>query len=152
MQFTDSVLSISNDTGSIRFLEYSVNSQGAETTGTVDDYELSKEIGTLYQGNVVFGSITFNLEDAGLNPIDVKIVSELGEVLSDTITIEAEEALALEIDVLPKTLVPLIDNELLIRVTDGENPVSIYYCPGSPVRHSVNSIGPNYVIFAIVRG
>ncbi|MDD5148124.1 MAG: carboxypeptidase-like regulatory domain-containing protein [Candidatus ainarchaeum sp.] len=123
--FTASVLKIANATEGIRFLDYTVRDAfGLESKGTVNGYELQKEIGDMQKNSAVFGAITFIAEKDGANPVDISIVSDTGSAFSESIIVDVEPAKEMQITLLPKTIVPLIDNELLIKVTDGNKPVS----------------------------
>ncbi len=124
--FTNSSIEFGSQGDGLRFEDYAItDATGKRSEGSVEGYLLSKEIGTMRDGSSVFGFIDFRTEKEGSNPLTIVIKSNNQPVLSDAVDIRVEAAEQLQIDVLPKEIIPMIDNMILVRVSDESNePVS----------------------------
>ena len=123
--FSASQLSIKDRTSSISIQSYKVKTaSGDEKSGQNSASEVSVSVGELSKDSVVAGEISFEAKKDGTVPLDITITSGSGtvsEVYRKTIYIKALAAKKLNIDVLPKVIVPLINNNILVRVTDAES-------------------------------
>ncbi|HLD58567.1 MAG TPA: carboxypeptidase regulatory-like domain-containing protein [archaeon] len=158
-EFGNAILKISNETGAVKFFDYTIRDAfGVESKGTVNDYLLEKEIGTMQKNSVVFGNIVFLAEKDGANPIDISISTDNGKVFSDSIVVNVEAAKEMQISLLPKIIVPLIDNELLVKVSENETGireaiVTIYLNGNSLFSGKTNANGElNYKLQAPAAG
>ncbi len=128
--FSSSVLSVRDKTGSISIESYRVRAaSGEERTSQRAGTEFSAAVGEIGKDSVVSGEMVFEAKKEGTVPLEVYIVSGTGtqsEVYRKTVYVKILPAKKLGIDVLPKIIVPLINNNVLIRATDGDsaNPIS----------------------------
>ncbi len=124
--FTNSTIEFGSQGDGLRFEDYAItDATGKRSEGSVEGYLLSKEIGTMSKGSSVFGFVDFRTEKEGSNPFTIVIKSNSQPVLSEGIDISVEAAEQLQLDVLPKEIIPMIDNQILVRVSDeSDEPVS----------------------------
>ncbi len=122
--FSQAQLSLKDGTGSIAIESYTVRTAaGQELSGTGVGSQVSLPVGELSQDSVVGGEVTFSAKKEGNVPIEVAITSGSGQgsqsiVYQKTIYIRLLPAAGLGVDVLPKIIVPFINNNILVRVTD----------------------------------
>ncbi len=117
--FTDAEIEIGSKTDGLRFGDYVVtDATGIRSEGTVGGYLLAKEIGDMRQDSSVFGSVEFKAEKEGSNILTIVIKSNNQVVFTTTINVRVEAADTLNIDMIPKEIIPMIDNQVVLRVTD----------------------------------
>lgn len=118
--FGNSTLSIKDRTGSIAISSYKVvTALGESRQGQAVGSELSVSVGDIGKDNVVSGEINFRTKKEGTIPIDVSIVSSANaktEVYRKTIFLKVQPANSMTVDIVPKVIVPLINNNILVRV------------------------------------
>lgn len=133
--YTNSSIEFGSKGDGLRFGKYSItDAVGIESQGTVQGYLLSKEIGDLRKESSVSGSIEFKTEKEGSNVLTMVIKSNNQPVLSEAIDIRVEAAEQLRIDIIPKEIIPGIDNKILVRATDGK---------GEPVSNAIVAVSIN---------
>lgn len=121
--------------------DYSITDAfGQAFTGTAQS-DIENGIGTLQQDSVVSGKVRFSTKSEGDNAIILIIKSsDNAEILRETIIVNVPEAKTLNIDVLPKQLVPFIDNQLLVKVSGEDN---------APIENAVVGVASNGKTIAI---
>jgi len=120
--FTNGEIEFGSKGDGLRFENYAVtDSSGLRSEGLVEAYTLSKNIGNLRKGSSTFGFIEFKAEKEGSNIFTIVIKSNNQAVLNETIDIKVDAAEQLQLDVIPKEIIPMIDNEVLVRVSDESN-------------------------------
>ena len=124
--FTNAEIELGSKGDGLRFEDYAItDATGLRSEGTVEGYAFSKEIGDMRNESSVFGFIDFTTEKEGSNILTVTIKSNNQPVLTETIDIKVAPAEQLEIDIIPKEIIPGIDNKVLVRVSGNlEEPVS----------------------------
>lgn len=124
--FTNAEISLGSRGDGLRFGDYAItDAAGLRSEGSVEGYEFSKEIGDMRKESSVFGFIDFETEKEGSNILTIDIKSNNLPVLSETVDIKVAAAEQLQLDIIPKEIIPGIDNKVLVRVRDeAENPVS----------------------------
>ena len=124
-KYTDSTLKIANESGGLKIKEYTITTPAGKTIAKkLDSYTFEEELGTLGEGSLLTGTLTLETEKEGANLLDIKITADKEEIFSYSITTEVEAAKEMFLDMLPKAVVPYIDNKLLFRVTDKDtNPI-----------------------------
>ena len=111
----------SSEQNGLRFGAFSITgAHGKTSTGVSGTGEVRTGIGSLSKDSVVFGTVDFRTISDGLNTLRIRIISKNREVFNEIIDVSVEPALALEIDTVPQEIVPLIDNDVLVRVKDEE--------------------------------
>ncbi|MCX6798862.1 MAG: carboxypeptidase regulatory-like domain-containing protein, partial [Candidatus Diapherotrites archaeon] len=124
--FTNSVIEFGSKSDGLRFRNYSVtDAVGVKREGVADKYSFSAPIGDLKRESYVFGSVEFKAEKEGNNILTIVIKSNNTAVLTETINVKVAAAMQLQLDVIPKEIIPFIDNQLLVKVSDeNSQPVS----------------------------
>jgi hypothetical protein len=124
--FTNAEIELGSKGDGLRFENYAItDATGLRSEGTVEGYAFSKEIGDMRKESSVFGFIDFKTEKEGSNILTITIKSNNQPVLTETIDIKVAAAEQLRLDIIPKEVIPGIDNKVLIRVTgEAEEPVS----------------------------
>lgn len=126
--FGASQLLIRDKTSSIAIASYKVRTAlGEERTGTNSASQVSVAVGDISGNSVVGGEIVFDARKEGTVPVELSIVSGSGSasvVYSKTIYVKILPARKMNIDIVPKILVPLVNNNILVHVTDGDDAVS----------------------------
>ena len=108
----------------LRFGAFSITgADGKIVSGNPATSEARAGIGSLGVDSAVFGTIDFRTIKDGLNTLRIRILSGQREVFNEIIDVVVEPALALQLEVIPKEIIPLIDNDLLLRVKDEEGKV-----------------------------
>ncbi|MFH1390918.1 MAG: carboxypeptidase regulatory-like domain-containing protein, partial [Candidatus Diapherotrites archaeon] len=115
-------LSIKDRSSGISIDSYKIKTAlGEEREGQGVGSEVSVAVGELRKDSVVGGEIIFETKKEGTIPLEISVISGTEnaiEVYKKTIFVKILPAEELNIDVLPKIIVPLINNNLLVRVTD----------------------------------
>ncbi|MBU1120836.1 carboxypeptidase regulatory-like domain-containing protein [Candidatus Micrarchaeota archaeon] len=124
--FDNVELEIKNELKGLQLKNYSIEgSQGIGKEG-----KIVVPVGSVSEGTMINGMIEFNAKKEGPNKLELSLVSsseEMGKenVFQKTIKIDTKAQGEMKIDLLPKILVPFINNNLLIRISDtDENPLS----------------------------
>ncbi|MCX8190450.1 MAG: Ig-like domain-containing protein [Candidatus Diapherotrites archaeon] len=90
---------------------------GSEQKGTAEK-ELLVNLGSFRQNSSVSGTLQFSTLKEGDIPLKILIEDASGIVFEHVITIKVAPARELSLDVVPKILIALVDNEVLFRFTD----------------------------------
>ncbi len=118
-------LRISDESKGLRLEEYSIKTaSGLKKSGNADSTKLAISVGDITKNSVIGGEadgttsfVAFSPEKAGISKLKISLVSAEGEVvLEKIINVEVSPARELKINVVPKTIVPYIQNNLLIKV------------------------------------
>lgn len=110
-------LRISNNEKGLYFKDYSVkDALGGESLGTVNGFELLVDIGTLEQYKTFSGWIEFDTVKDGVNSLVLAIESESGVEMEQQINIEVVAGKEMKLDMVPREIVPMIDNQMLFRL------------------------------------
>jgi hypothetical protein len=125
--FGSTQISVKDKTAGLVMNSYDVKTAlGEQKQGRLNGSELKLSVGELSYGSVIFGTIEFTTKKEGTLPVELSIVSSVSgsnasEIYKKTIFIKVQPARQMNIDVLPKIIVPLINNNLLVKVsnTDG---------------------------------
>ncbi len=117
----NSEIEFGSESDGLLFTNYQiVDVLGSSSSGVAEGYTLGKGIGNIQKGSVVSGFIEFFTEKEGSNKLTILIKSNKTPVFEEAIDVKVEAAEQLQLDVLPKEIVPTIDNLLLVRVSNGE--------------------------------
>jgi len=112
-------LVIKNAEKGVFLKDYKINdAQGGETNGTVNDYEFSKAIGSLEQNKTFSGWIEFDAVKSGIHSLELSIESEKGKEFEHAINIEILPGREMKMEFVPKEIVPLIDNQMLLKFSE----------------------------------
>ena len=121
-KYQDSTLTITNESGGLKIKEYAITTPSGKTLSKkLDGYTLEETLGTLGEGSLLSGTLTFETEKEGTNLLDIKVTADKEEIFAYSIAVDVEPAKEMSIDMLPKAVVPYIDNKLLFKVSDSEN-------------------------------
>lgn len=133
----NSSIEIRSSGDSLRFDNYNIRgADGISHSSDESAYEITESVGNIGKGSVVAGTVSFKTEKEGANILNIIIKSGKEEVFNRNIVIDVEASKEMHMEILPKELVPFIDNMMLIEIsTDvGEEKrklsavqISIYY-------------------------
>ncbi|MCD6434643.1 MAG: carboxypeptidase regulatory-like domain-containing protein, partial [Candidatus Diapherotrites archaeon] len=123
LSFNDVTLSFNSESKGLKLGQYYIETPtGAILEGNAQSYELSVNIGSLLRNTSVRGRIEFLTEKEGSNLLTIKMRSSSGEtILSKKINIKVAKAKELSLQMLPAQIVPFIDNQIILKVTDKES-------------------------------
>lgn len=131
-----SELEISNEESGLLFGSYKItDAQGRNVSGNANSSQLTAIIGDLSQDSSIFGEIAFSTKKEGSNALNVSIQSNQQSAYNKTILVNVEPATQMKLDVLPKTIVPFLNNDLLVKVSDLNGTAGI---AGAAVELSIN--------------
>ncbi len=102
----------------LQFGAYEIEDAEGKRHEGLADKELELDIGSISQNKTIAGFVEFETIKEGTAILNISIVTEQGVSFEHEIAIEIEAGNELELDIVPKTIVPLIDNELLFRFTE----------------------------------
>ncbi|MBS3063294.1 MAG: carboxypeptidase regulatory-like domain-containing protein [Candidatus Diapherotrites archaeon] len=118
-QFNSTELHVENAASAVSFSEYSVTDvSGMEKKGTLDGSQLVVPVGNMGRDDDVFGSVKLRTKREGVTDVVVSLVSQGQRVFERRIRLNVLAAAEMELEVLPKIIVPFINNNLLIKVTE----------------------------------
>ena len=127
--FSATQLMVKDKTSGISIENYKITTALGETReGQATGSELSVAVGDISEDSVIKGELVFETKKTGIIPLEFSIVSGTGtttEVYKKTIRVNVLPAEKLSFDVLPKIIVPFINNNLLVKVSDDNGSVSI---------------------------
>ncbi|MFH1240223.1 MAG: carboxypeptidase regulatory-like domain-containing protein [Candidatus Diapherotrites archaeon] len=133
----NSSIEIRSSGDSLRFDNYNIRgADGISHNSDESAYEITESAGDIGQGSVVVGTVSFKTEKEGANTLNIIIKSGKEEVFNRNIVIDVEASKEMHMEILPKALVPFIDNMMLVEVSTGTGEeerklsavqVSIYY-------------------------
>ncbi|MEM4710042.1 MAG: carboxypeptidase regulatory-like domain-containing protein, partial [Candidatus Diapherotrites archaeon] len=119
--FSNSQLIIKDRTGSIALTSYKINTAlGEEKQGKPTGSEITIQVGDISKDSLVSGEIEFQPKKEGMIPLEVILTSNVGtqtEVFKKNILVKVQPAKQMDIDIIPKIIVPLIRNNVLVRVS-----------------------------------
>jgi hypothetical protein len=111
-------LSILDEQHALKFGEYAIVTPDGTKHEGVAENELSINIGAFAQHTTISGFVNFETVKEGKALLKVVIAGERGSLFEQVITIEIEPGKELALDIVPKTIVAMVDNELLFRFTE----------------------------------
>ena len=130
--FTNSSIEFGSKGDGLRFGKYLItDTVGIRSEGSVQGYLLSKDIGDMRKESSVSGSIEFKTEKEGSNALTITIKSNNQPVLSEAIDIRVAAAEQLQLSIIPKEIIPGIDNKILVRASDKK---------GEPVSNAIATV------------
>ncbi len=116
--FADTSLIIQSTTGSAALKNYDVtNAVGAKKTGAVSGNKVEIPLGTIQKNNVVFGFVNMDAATEGTARVKFSLVSNKKEVYARELLVRVSAAGVLNVEVVPKAILPLLTNQMLIHVT-----------------------------------
>lgn len=118
--FSNAALEIANDESGLLFGDYKItDAQGRVFSGkAVNASALSQSISDVGKDGSIFGELSFFTQKEGSNALRIGLKSNQESVFSKTILVKTAAVADLNFDVLPKTLVPLLDNDVLVKASD----------------------------------
>src|SRR3989338_8221648 len=120
--FADSRLKIYNESGSLAFSGYAITTvTGSEIPGTLTGAALEVSVGDVSTNSKFYGNMGMRTIKEGSALLKLELISGNEKVMQKSITLNVAGAKALSIELLPKIIVPFVQNNLLIRVTDSND-------------------------------
>ncbi|MDO8647867.1 MAG: carboxypeptidase regulatory-like domain-containing protein [Candidatus Diapherotrites archaeon] len=130
----NAMLKISNPDSAIALQNYSI-----KTFGTASGNELQVNLGNLSGGTVVSGWVEFQTQGEGATKLILELSSGSEKLQAKEIVLDIQPARQLNAELIPKTVVPYIINNLLVKATEissdnnSANPI-----PGAVVNFVLN--------------
>lgn len=113
---------VKNEQRGLRFGEYKLyGAAGKELAGSINSSSGAINIGAFPSKSTIAGEVEFETIADGTQVITIELQNEAETVLEKEITIEIPEGKEMILDVVPKNIVAMIDNELLFKVSDKES-------------------------------
>jgi len=111
-------LKVSSEEQGLLFQNYKVkDALGGESSGKADSFEQEVDIGTLDQYKTFSGWIEFDTLKEGVNTLVLSIESDRSdEVMRQEIYVDVLEAREMKLGIVPREIIPLIDNQVVFRL------------------------------------
>ncbi|MBI5553238.1 MAG: hypothetical protein HY917_00690, partial [Candidatus Diapherotrites archaeon] len=117
--YPDSEISISSQSNGITLQDYRILSLTGQTlSGTANSNELRLAVGEMGADRQVSGEVQFRTRKEGVNLLEIALLSAGEKIFVREIRINTEAAQPMAVDVLPKIIVPFIQNNVLVKVQD----------------------------------
>jgi hypothetical protein len=118
-----SELQIANGEGGLAFGDYKVtDAQGRVVNGKAsNENQVTVPVGDLGTDSSIFGEISFLTKKDGPNALTLSIQSNEQSVYSKSVSIVVTPSIPMNLDVLPKTIVPFMNNDVLIKTSDSNH-------------------------------
>ncbi len=115
------VFFIENEQKGLLFGEYEIyDASGRKFSGTLDGSSAGITIGSFPEKSTISGTITFETLKEGSQVLTLGIQSEGERILENSLTIEVPAGKEMILEMIPKNVIAMIDNELLFKVMDKE--------------------------------
>lgn len=115
----DTSIILKSTSGSANLSQYDItNAVGAKKTGVVTGNKAEIQLGVIQTNNVVFGFVNFDTQKEGNAKVTMSMVSNKKELFTKDILIKVDAAGEMNVEVVPKAILPLLVNQLLIHVTE----------------------------------
>lgn len=119
LTFSAANLEIANSNAGLNMDTYRVtDSQGAIKNGSFNGSSVSIPVADFRQDSSLFGEVAFATISDGSNGLDLTVKANSQVVFQKTIAINVEAAKPSVLNVLPKSLAPFLDNDLIIRFSE----------------------------------
>ncbi|MFH0714503.1 MAG: carboxypeptidase-like regulatory domain-containing protein [Candidatus Diapherotrites archaeon] len=110
-------LKVSNAENGLEIGNYNVKGM----QGTANASEFALDVGSLEKGSTVSGTIDFTAQKEGISQLSLELIAGSEIAFSRTINVSVAPSQQLNIALVPKTIVPYIDNALTVIVLDAES-------------------------------
>ncbi len=123
--YPNAELQITNEAGALQFIDYAVTDVGGTPrTGPAQGIEIVVPLGNMGKDDSTKGSVNFRTIKEGASDLVIAIVSEKQKIIEKRVRIETSAAAEMDIEVLPKMLVPYVKNVVMVNVdSPGTSPV-----------------------------
>ncbi len=116
--FQDTSLIVQSASSAANLGAYEVtNAVGAKKGGIVQGNKSEIPVGIIQKNNVVFGFVNFKAEKDGTSKVKFSLVSNKKELFSRELLVRVNPATPLNVEIVPKAILPLLVNQLLVHVT-----------------------------------
>lgn len=116
--FADTSLILQSSGGSANLQAYEVtNAVGAKKGGNVSGNKVEIPLGSIQKNNVVFGFVNADAGKEGSAHVKLSLVSNKKELFARELLIKVNAAGVMNVEVVPKAILPLLVNQLLVHVT-----------------------------------
>ncbi len=120
--FAGSRLKIYNETGGLGFSGYEITTvTGAKIPGTLTGASLEIDVGDVSTNSKFYGNLGIRTIKEGSTQLRLELISGNEKVMQKSVAINIAGAKGLSIEILPKIIVPFVQNNLLVRVTDSND-------------------------------
>ncbi len=119
--FQATSLEFNNDSAGLKLGDYSIlDAGGRKATGTAKG-KLTLDVGDIRKNSSVQGELKFRTEKEGLNKLKLSMKSQKESVFAKSIDVSVSAAAEMKLDMLPKIVVPFVDNDIILQVTDSNS-------------------------------
>lgn len=116
--FADTTLNIQSTSSAAALGLYDVtNAVGAKKTGTITGNKIEIPIGVIQKNNVVFGFANIDTVKEGTGKVTLSLVSNKKVLFTRDILVKVNAAGQMSAELLPKAILPLLVNQMLVHVT-----------------------------------
>ncbi|MDO8660297.1 MAG: carboxypeptidase-like regulatory domain-containing protein, partial [Candidatus Woesearchaeota archaeon] len=114
-------LNIANENSGLELQNYKVKVKGQEQTGTVTNNLIELDVGSFAAKEPVSGELTFKTTKDGASKLVLELISGKEKIQPKAVLVKVSPAKKLLVDVVPKAIVPFIQNQVLVHVTDADD-------------------------------
>ncbi|RLG70878.1 MAG: hypothetical protein DRO04_00980, partial [Candidatus Iainarchaeum archaeon] len=118
-------LKIRDSSKSLIFSNYSATVAGAQQSAAVNKPEIELNVGTFAQYDSVSGDAYLVPQKSGTAMLTLELYANKQKVWEKKISINVEPAKEIKLEMIPKTIVPFIKNQLLFKATDAQTKEAI---------------------------
>ncbi len=116
--FADTSLILQSTSTSATLQAYDVtNAVGAKKTGVVSGNKVEIPLGTIQKNNVAFGFVNVDAAKEGTARVKFSLVSNKQEVYTREVLVRVNAAGIMNVEIVPRAILPLLTNQLLVHVT-----------------------------------
>ena len=116
--FEQAVLQVVDSTGSLAFGNYDISTvAGERRSGTATGSELRVGIGSLAKDDFFNGTLEFSSRKEGTALVQLSVISSNQRVFEKEVRILVLPAEEMSVDILPKIIVPFINNNILVQAS-----------------------------------
>ncbi|MDO8538092.1 MAG: carboxypeptidase-like regulatory domain-containing protein, partial [archaeon] len=132
-------ISVAHNSNGLKLSQYEITDvDSRKLNGTITANKLAVPVGDMLKGATVLGRIDFTTMKEGINNLEFKLNSQTAggkqTVFSKIFKLEIPPSQSMTLEVLPQVIVPFIENELMIKISNET---------GSPIEEATVSIKKN---------
>jgi len=123
--YPNAELQITNEAGALQFIDYAVTDVGGTPrSGSAEGAGIAVPLGNMGKDDGIKGNVQFRTIKEGASDLVIAIVSEKQKIIEKRVRIETSAAAEMDVEILPKMLVPYIKNVVMVNVdSPGTSPV-----------------------------
>ncbi|MFH0906476.1 MAG: hypothetical protein V1824_04020 [archaeon] len=116
---SNATLNIFNDGSTIKLEDYLISNAGATISGE-DNFD-NITLGNLKANDHISGEVVFTILDSETDNLNFNLQAGAENVLAKQISIDVIKSKNMELNILPKTIIPFVANNVIVGLTDDTN-------------------------------